>query len=161
MVMRPWMKVTLGMAAVAIAGIVALAGTAGYFVWRTFERRPATEATAVQEIESIRGRFRARPPLIEITDPKTMNVRINRLTSGDGARVATLHVVSWKGEDGEIVRTDVPLWLARFSSVNILSKLGLTPARIRLTVDDIERYGKGIVADYHQPGAMRVLIWVD
>jgi hypothetical protein len=155
------MKVTLGLAAIAIACIVALAGTAGYFVWRSFERHGATEAAALREIDAVRARFGARPPLIEINDPKRMDVRINRLASTDGARVTTIHVVSWKAEDGEIVRTEMPIWLMRFSSVNILSQLGVTPAQIRLTVDDIQRYGPGVVVDYKQPEAVRVLVWVD
>jgi hypothetical protein len=49
----------------------------------------------------------------------------------------------------------------RFSSVNILSQLGIAPAKFRLTVNDIERYGPGIVVDYDSPGAFRLLIWVD
>ena len=74
-----------------------------------------------------------------------MDVRINRLASSDGARVTTLHIVSWKAEDGEIARTEVPLWLMRFSSINMLSHLGVVPSKIRLTVQDVERYGPGIV----------------
>jgi len=31
----------------------------------------------------------------------------------------------------------------------------------RLTVNDVERYGPGIVVDYGAPGAFRVLVWVD
>jgi hypothetical protein len=155
------MKVTLGLAAIAIAAILALAGTAGYFVWRNFERQGATEAAAVREIETIRTRFGARPPLVEIKDPKRLDVRINRLASSGGSKVTTVHVFNWKGEDGEIARAEMPLWLMRFSSINILSKLGVAPSQVRLTVDDIQRYGPGIVVDYNQPGAIRVLVWVD
>ena len=159
--MRTWVKATIGAAALAVACMVALAGTAGYFVFRSFERLSATEAVAQREIEGIRTRFGSRPPLIEVIDPRTMDVRINRIASSDGARVTTLHVISWKREDSEIVRTEVPLWLARFSSINILSQLGIAPAKIRLTVQDIERYGPGIVIDYNRPSTMRVLLWVD
>jgi hypothetical protein len=56
---------------------------------------------------------------------------------------------------------EVPLWLLRFSSVNILSQIGLAPEKLRLTVQDIERYGPGVVVDYNQPGAARLLMWVD
>jgi hypothetical protein len=31
----------------------------------------------------------------------------------------------------------------------------------RLSVEDIERYGPGIVIDYESPGAFRLLAWVD
>ena len=78
-----------------------------------------------------------------------------------GAPVSTLHVINWKSEDNELMRAEVPLWLARFSSVNLLSQLGVAPDRYSLTVKDIERYGPGIIADYRSPGTFRVLVWVD
>jgi hypothetical protein len=49
----------------------------------------------------------------------------------------------------------------RFSSVNLLSQLGVAPAKFRLTVNDVERYGPGIVVDYGFEGAFRLLVWVD
>jgi hypothetical protein len=49
----------------------------------------------------------------------------------------------------------------RFSTVNILSQLGIAPAKFRLTVGDIEHYGPGIVVDYSSRGAFRVLVWVE
>lgn len=159
--MRTWVKATIGAAAVLTACIVALGGIAGYFVLKNLERRSAPEAAALHEIEIIRTRFGSRPPLIEIVDPRTADVRINRLASSNGARVTTFHVVNWKAEDGELVRTEMPVWLMRFSTVNVLSQLGVAPASLRLTVEDVERYGPGIVVDYNQPGKTRVLVWVD
>lgn len=144
-----------------LACFVALAGTGAYFVLRSLEKQSATEADTLREIEIVRTRFGSRPPLIDIVDPRTADVRINRLANSDGARVTTIHVVNWKSEDGEIVRTEVPLWLMRFSTLNVLSQLGAVPANVRLTVEDIERYGPGIMVDYNQPGKVRVLVWVD
>jgi hypothetical protein len=158
---RTWVKATIGAAAMLIACFVALAGTAGYFVLKSLERRSATEADALREMEIVRTRFGSRPPLIEIIDPRTADVRINRLANSDGARVTTIHVVNWKSEDGEIVRTEVPIWLMRFSTLNVLSELGAVPASVRLTDEEIERYGPGIVVDYNQPAKDRVLVWVD
>ena len=159
--MRTWVKATIGVAALAVVCMAALGGTAGYFIFRSLEQQSASEAAALLEIDGIRTRYGSRPPLIEIIDPRAMDVRINRLAAPDAARVSTLHVVNWKHEDGEIVRTEVPLWLMRFSSLNVLSQLGIAPSKIRLTVQDVQRYGPGIVIDYHQPGNMRLLIWVD
>ena len=159
--MRTWVKATIGAAVVVIACLAALAGTAGYFVMRSLERRSATESVAQGEIDGIRGRFGTRPPLIEVVDPRTMDVRINRVAGGGAAPVSTLHVVSWKAEDNEIARTEVPLWLMRFSTLNVLSQLGVVPAKIRLTVQDVDRYGPGIVVDYNKPGSFRVLVWAD
>ena len=158
--MRTWAKATIGIGALATVCILVLAGIASYFVLGNLERRSTPEATAVNEIEIIRTRFGSRQPLIEIVDARKGDVRINRLV-GSGARVTTFHVVNWNADDGELLRTEAPLWLMRFSSINFLSQLGLTPGSLRLTVQDVERYGPGIVVDYAQPGKARVLVWVD
>jgi hypothetical protein len=49
----------------------------------------------------------------------------------------------------------------RFSSINILSHLGIAPERFSLTVQDLERYGPGIIVDFRHPGVNRVLIWAE
>jgi len=159
--MRTWVKATLGgLALIAIAAI-ALAATGAYFVVRHMEKRAGSEAEAVQTIDAVKARFGVRPPLVEIIDPRSADIRINRPVEASASPVDTIHVVNWKGDTGELIRTDVPLWLMRFSTLNIASQLGIAPERIRLTVSDVERYGPGIVVDYGSQGAFRVLVWVD
>ena len=97
---------------------------------------------------------------ISLRRARRADVRINRPSEPSAAQVSTVHVVSWKRDTGELMRTQIPLWLMRFSSVNIASQLGIAPASLRLTVADIQRYGPGILADYTSPG-VRVLVWVD
>jgi hypothetical protein len=159
--MRTWVKVTLGGVALTAIALAVLGGTGAYFVFRHLDRRTTGEAEALQTIDAIRAGFGTRPPLIEIVDPKRADIRINRSVATNPAPVDTIHVINWKGDTGELMRTDVPLWLMRFSTVNILSGLGIAPAKFRLTVSDIERYGQGIVVDYRSEGAFRVLVWVD
>jgi hypothetical protein len=159
--MRTWVKVTLAGVSVVVIGVLALGGTAAYFVFRNLERRGASEADTVRAIEAVRERFPARPPLVEVIDPQAGNIRLNRLVHPEGKRPTTIHVLAWNADDGELLRTKAPLWLMRFSSLNILSQLGIAPAKFRLTVQDVERYGPGIVADYRRPGRSLVLIWVE
>jgi hypothetical protein len=159
--MRTWVKATIGGVVLVVLAFVALAVTGAYFVFRHMETRSSGEAEAVQAIEAVKARFGTRPPLIEIADPRRADIRINRSTDPAPARVNTIHIMNWKKETGELSRTEVPLWLMRFSSVNILSQLGLAPPQFRLTVADIERYGPGIVVDYATQGTIRVLVWVD
>ena len=59
------------------------------------------------------------------------------------------------------MEAELPLWLMRFSTLNVLSKLGIAPEKFRLSAQDVVRYGPGIVADYRRPGQSHVLIWVD
>jgi hypothetical protein len=137
-----------------------VAGVGGYYVFRHLETAEATEAVILKEFDAIRARFPERLPLVEIINPQAGDIRINKLTHPEGREATTLHVLTWnRAEGGEKLQTDVPLWLMRFSSFNILSKLGVTPSKYRLVVHDIERYGPGIVADYRRPGQSHVLIW--
>jgi hypothetical protein len=159
--MRTWVKATLGGVALIAVAVIALAGTGAYFVFRHLEKRAVDEAASVQAINAVRARFGPRPPLVEIADPRRADIRINRSNAPSTSRVDTIHVINWKSDTGELVRADVPLWLMRFSSVNILSQLGIAPAKFRLTVSDIERYGPGIIVDYGSAGAFRVLVWVE
>jgi len=159
--MRPWVKATLGGVALIAVAFIALAGTSAYFVLRHMETQARSESEAVQAIDAVKARFASRAPLIDFVDPRRADIRINRSTDASAVRVDTVHIVNWKSETRELMRTDVPLWLLRFSSVNIASQLGIAPARFRLTVADIERYGPGIIADYASPGSSRVLVWVE
>jgi hypothetical protein len=159
--MRTWVKATLGGLALIVLAFAALAGTGAYFVFRNLEKQSVAEAESVKAIDAVKARFGARPPLVEIVDPQRVDIRINRPAEPSTAPVGTVHIISWQSESGELTRAEVPLWLMRFSSVNVLSQLGVAPEQFRLTVSDIERYGPGILAEYGSPGAIRVLVWVD
>jgi len=159
--MRTWVKVTIGGVALVLLAFAALAGTGAYYVMRNLEERAAEEAEAVKAIEAVKARFGTRPPLIEITDPRSADVRINRATEASTTPVTTMHVMNWKRDTREFTTVDMPLWLMRFSTVNIASRLNISPAKLRLTVSDVERYGPGVVVDYGSPGTSRVLVWVD
>jgi hypothetical protein len=159
--MRMWVKATLGGVALIVVALVALAATGAYFVMRHMEKRAGSESEAVQAIDTVKARFGSRPPLIEIIDPQSADIRINRPVEASTSRVDTIHVINWKSDTAELSRTDVPLWLMRFSTVNIASQLGIAPAKFRFTVSDVERYGPGIVVDYGSQGNFRLLVWVD
>ena len=159
--MRTWVKLTLGGVALLAGALAVLGGTGAYFVLRHMEKKESPEAEAVKAIEVAKARFGTRPPLIEIADPRRADIRINRPADASSTPVSTVHIINWNSETRELVTTEVPLWLMRFSSVNILSQLGVAPERFRLTVSDIQRYGPGIVVDYGSRGTSRVLVWVD
>ena len=159
--MRTWVKATLGGLALIAVAVMALAATGAYFVVRHMEKRAGSEAEAVQTIDAVKARFGSRPPLVEIIDARSADIRINRPVEASVSPVDTIHVVNWKSDTGELIRTDVPLWLMRFSTLNIASQLGIAPEKFRLTVSDVERYGPGIIVDYGSQGAFRVLVWVD
>jgi hypothetical protein len=159
--MQTWVKATLGGAALVLAAMLAIGGTGAYFVLNHLERQTVPERASRQRLEAIRARSPSRPPLVELVDPRRGDVRINRPDRDSAVRPATVHVINWKAETGELVETELPLWLMRFSSINLLSQAGLAPERFRLTVDDIQRYGPGIIVDHNLPDASHLLVWVE
>jgi hypothetical protein len=159
--MRTWVKVTIGAGVIVVLGVLALAGMGAYFVFRHLDTRSASELDARREFDAVRTRFGARPPLIEIVNPKAADIRVNRLAHPEGRRGETMHVLTWNAHDHEVFRTNVPVWLMRFSTLNILSQLGVAPSKFRLTVEDLKRYGPGIVVDYRPAAGNYVLIWLE
>jgi len=158
--MRTWVKVTIGGVGAVVLGIATLAGVSSYYFFRHLETGHATEAVTLKEFDALRAQFGSRQPLIEIVNPQAADVRINRTTHPEGRRATTLHVLTWDSDKGRL-QAELPLWLMRFSSLNILSTLGLAPEKFRLTVGDIASYGPGIVAEFHQPGRTDVIIWAE
>lgn len=158
--MRTWVKVTIGVVVVAVLGIATLAGVGSYYFFRHLETGQTTEADTLKTFDALRAQFGSRQPLIEIVNLQAADVRINRTAHPEGRRASTLHFLTWDSEKGRL-QADVPLWLMRFSSVNILSSLGLAPEKFRLTAADIARYGPGIVTEFRQPGRSDVIIWTE
>jgi hypothetical protein len=158
--MRTWVKVTISGLVVAVLGIAALAGTTGYFFLRHLQTAKANEADTLRQFDALKAKFGPRPPLVEIVDLRAADIRINRAPHPEGRRATTIHVLTWS-VDGDRLESDLPLWLMRFNSVNILSRLGIAPEKFRLTVEDVARYGPGIVAEVRQPGRSDVMIWVE
>ena len=159
--MRTWVKVTLVSVIVLVLGFFMLAGAGAYFVFRHFETRTVAEAETKPDFETIVKRFAGRPPLLEIIDLQKADIRINRTVHPQGRRANTVYILNWNADEEKLVKTDVPIWLMQFSSINVLSHLGLAPERFRLTAEDLARFGPGIVVDYRKPGTFQVLIWVE
>jgi hypothetical protein len=159
--MRRWVKWTLGGLALCVLAFMAFAATGGYYVMRNLEVRKAPEADTLKEFDVIKARYGAREPLVTLVKPEAGDIRLSRTTHPQGLKASTIHVLTWTAEEGDRMQADIPLWLMRFSSLNILSRLGVAPDKFRLTAQDVERYGPGIVVDYRKPGHSVVLIWVE
>ena len=159
--MRTWVKVTLVGLTVCVVAFSLLAGAGAYLFFRHLETTTVGEPAARTEFEAVRTKFGGRPPLVDVTNPQSGDMRVNRVKHPQGLRASTVYVLTWNAEDDELLKTDIPLWLMRFSSINVLSHLGIAPNRYRLTAEDVASFGPGIVVDYSQPGAKRVLIWVE
>jgi len=153
-------RVVLGVVGVAVALVVGLLGTGAFIVLRNLRITESTPAEAAALIDEARARYTSRPPLIEI-DPVRKSVHINRPSPAEARKpVDHIEIFAWQADEGKLVRTRAPLWLMRFSMMNVLSQFGLTPDAVRVTVDDVERYGQGRLVDVTTPAGDRALVLV-
>ena len=71
-----------------------------------------------------------------------------------------------------LVRIDVPYWFARkfagrngefkwLGQLTFLDDTEFDPESIRLSVDEVERRGPGLIADYQHPSGGQFISWVD
>jgi hypothetical protein len=152
-------RVLLLVAGVVVVAFVALVGRGAYIVLHNLSITSSTASAAALQFDQLRRRFPERTPLIQIDDPMRARVRVNHpprtapLTHVDG-----FEMLVWKADDQELTHTKAPLWMMRLSTMNLLSEAGLVPGSLRLTVDDVERYGPGVIIDFTSPKGDRVLV---
>jgi hypothetical protein len=161
---RRVLRIALWVAAVGIALAVAIGAVFGGVVLRqTTVSKPAA-ADAAAEFARIHDRYKGRAPLIVVKDPGPImvDVRVNRApASAPRQHVSRFHVMVWDTRGGTFVRSSAPVWWMHFSGNALLARLGVPLGDLDLTVEDIERYGPGIITDFTPPGGGRMLVWVE
>jgi hypothetical protein len=78
--------------------------------------------------------------------------------------LSTLHVLAWDARDAQLARFEVPVWFLRMKEGPIrlgAYASGLDELKISLTIDEMERYGPGILLDLSREGRDRILLWVE
>lgn len=160
---RRWAPVVFGVTVFVI--FVAISAIAVSVAW--FRDHMSIEAASDTDAEvafdAVRQRYGGRAPLLEMhgTTPPRSNP-----PPADAPRtsLSTLHVQAWDAGDAKLARIEIPVWLLRLKEGPIrfgAYASGLDDLNISLTVDDMERYGPGILLDMSREGRDRVLLWVD
>jgi hypothetical protein len=160
---KTWVWVVVAVVVVGILGIIAMAGVGIYFFSQHIETRTESPAGAARAFEQVSSRFSDQKPLIEL-DEHGRYLRSNTdRQAAPGARVPeALHVMAFDPDDGRIVRVDIPFWLLRLklrgSSIDFNGHR-MELEDLKLTVEDLERYGPALVVDHRARSGERVLVW--
>ena len=160
---KTWVWVLIGIAAVVILFIVGGAAAGIYFVSRNINASTVTETAAASEFNAIRTRFAAQRPLIEL-DERGNFLRSNtdRPAPTHARRPETLHIMAFDPDDGGLVKMRVPFWLLRLkvndTTINF-SGNRMNLEDLKLTVEDLERFGPALVLDQRNNGGDRILVW--
>jgi hypothetical protein len=157
---KTWVWVVIGIVVAGILGIVAMAAAGLWFVRSHVDIRSITVSAATSDFDGVRSRFTGQKPLIELDDHDNF-VRANTDRPAGTQRPATLNIMAFDPDDEKIVRMDIPFWLLRLKSGGSHFSVGsdIDLAKLRLTVEDLEKYGPTLIVDHKDRKGSRVLVW--
>ena len=158
---KPWVWVVVGIVVCGILGVIAMAAAGLWFVKSHVDIRSTTVAAATEDFQAIRQRYASMKPLIEL-DERGHFLRANADRPAGTQRPQTLHVMAFDPDDGKVVRMELPFWILRLKSGGARFDIGRSNvdlARMRITVEDLERYGPILILDQKDTDGSRVLVW--
>jgi hypothetical protein len=139
-----------------------MAGAGFYFFSKHFDTQAATPAKAGMEFEQVKAQFLGQKPLIEL-DERGRFIRSNpdRPASQTRKVPAQLYVLAFDPDDERIVKVTIPFWLLRFKPKAHVDFNGgrLDIEDLKLTVEDLERFGPTLIVDHKATSGERVLVW--
>lgn len=160
---RNWLLVVFGvLVLVVFVGIGVVIAVAAWFQQNLEVQNNTSERDAETAFVEVRQKFNTRVPLLELRNGRPAYAAGRPPDSGSRTSLTTLHVLAWDPDDEELARVAVPFWLLRLKSEPIEFSgyaSGLDDNGVDLRVEDIERYGPGIILDTKTPGGGRVLLW--
>src|SRR4051812_42787533 len=158
---KTWVWVVVGLVAVCILAVIAMAAASLWFVKSHIDVRQTTTTAASEDFQTIRARFVNQKPLIELDDRGNF-VHANVDRPAGTAPPQTLNVLIFDPKDEKVVRMELPFWLLRFKTRGTRFDLGngnVDLEKLRITVEDLERFGPTLILDQKGPDGERVLIW--
>jgi hypothetical protein len=156
---RTW-RAVVGVAAIIVGAIaVLLVGGGAYIIYNHTAAQFVDAAAADAQFDAERARFAGQQPLIELRGVDVPVV--HRQPSAPRREVTALHVLSYDTRTRKLVRAEIPGWLLRFVSAHGSIRLAnlemFDDERDRITLEDLERHGPGLIVDAQ--GRSRVLVW--
>jgi hypothetical protein len=158
---KTWVWIVVGVFALGILGVIAMAAAGLWFVKSHVDIRPTTTAAATVDFQSMREHFSGQKPLIELDDRGNF-VHANVDRPNGTERPDTLNIMAFDPKDERVVRVEIPFWLLRLKMRGTRFDVGgnnLDLAKLRLTVEDLERFGPTLIVDHRDSDGARVLVW--
>jgi len=160
---KTWVWIVMAVAAIGVLCVVAMAGVGVYFFSKHIETRSASATSAAHEFELIRERFIAQKPLIEL-DERGRYLRSNpdRPVKPNTPPPDALNVLAFDPDDGRIVKVSIPFWLLRMKMRGTTIDFNgrrMDLDDLKLSVEDLERFGATLIVDHKSASGERVLVW--
>jgi hypothetical protein len=159
---KTWVWVVVGISVAGILAIVAMAAAGLWFAKTHIDVQPASASSASSEFERIREQFASQKPLLELDDRGHL-LRANTNRPASDKRPETLYVLAYSpDEGGRVVRVNIPFWILRLKMRGSMINIGgrnLDMEDLKLTVEDLERYGPTLIVDQDDRRGAHVLVW--
>jgi hypothetical protein len=158
---KPWVWIVVGVVVFGILGVIAMAAAGLWFVKSHVNIQSTTSATAAADFQSIRQRFANQQPLI-VLDERGNFIQANTDRPTSSQRPQTLTILAFDSDEEKVVRLELPFWLLRLKGGGSRFDVGggnVDLAKLRLTVEELERFGPTLILDQKDSDGSRVLIW--
>ncbi|HEX9793575.1 MAG TPA: hypothetical protein VGC54_06290 [Planctomycetota bacterium] len=153
-----------------LAVIVLLAilgfGTFAALLTSWSELRTVAVADAEAELAAASAVAGAGPPLVTIAENGSVSVN-RELEGAEALKLKHLHLLVWEPGREKLLRIDFPWWFAKVKMTHSLNLGTLTTVLagdwkqldLKITEDDLERCGPGLVLDHVRADGGRILLW--
>ena len=141
----------------------------GFFLSH-YESRPVSKQSAESEFSQMRSRFSTQQPLLDMSLRQPVNIS----TIGQSVTpLHTFHTVIFDTRGSQrMVHITVPYWFARLfadrdgefrwlGKLTFLDDTEFDSEAIRLSLDQLEQRGPGLIVDYQHPGGGQFISWVE
>lgn len=158
---KTWVLVVVGVVVVGILCLIGVAAAGLWFAKTHINITSATSATVSDDFERVRQRFKQEKPLIELDD-RGHFVRSNTKRPAGTVRPDSLNVLAFDPDQGRAVRMEIPFWLLRLKLRGTRVGIGgdtVDLEDLKLSVEDLERYGPTLIVDHKGRSGERVLVW--
>src|SRR5262245_34643498 len=157
--------IAIAVSVVLIIGLLAagIVGGTAFFIYRHVDAQMTPRENAEQRFADERAKFAGQQPLLELTlgdEPV-----IHRTPGNPRSEVRSLHALAYDERSGKLTHVDIPGWLLRIMSgggrIRIANLEVFDDDRDRITLEDLERHGPGLVLDLHRGRRTQVLVWTE
>lgn len=160
---KAWLWVVLAIVVIGVLGVVAMAGIGVYFFSQHIDTKTASPANAAHDFEQVKLRFADQKPLIELDEHgRYLRSHTGRKPPANAKPPESINVLAFDPDDGRIVRVNVPFWLLRMKMHGATIDFNgnhMNLEDLKLTVEDLERFGPTLIVDHRAASGERVLVW--
>ena len=160
---KTWVWVVVGIVVVGVIGIIAMAAAGLYFFTRNIQTTQASPAVASRSFDEVRARFASQKPLIELdNDGEFLRSNLERTRPANPPVLEAIHVMAYDPDDSRVVNVSIPFWLMRLQrggSVINFNGNDMNLEDLKITIEDLERFGPTLIVDHKSSRGDRVLVW--